>query len=463
MLTKSTAATLAYAAAHRASHAKVEVYSTVESAWIDLSARAGYDWIRSVEIRESVDDATAKATVELFPFAGQGDVSCSPFVNGGLFNFASGVYVAYGQLLLPYKKIRISLAVTATDAAPATGDYVLSFTGRIASVEVSDKAVTLQCEDHFADLQSLFVETTEVTYARNAGVNDALEDVIQALLDDWDNGLGVTLWSVNGTLMTPFNAGDSPAWNLLPTKSDRIPVADAIRRLVDMIGWDIRYRYLSAASDRVLVLSEPDRAKAAADATFAMSQILDFRATMSLGAIRNAVVVGYYAGVKTIRKSYPADPASAPTTADGTTSVTNFGRRYFELNEEASSEIDTATEATAMAQAIEKDLALPDAQVSLTVPLYPHLELQDGVGITGDNLLISTRTILGVDAIIHRVDASGGQTSLLLRGKPASRRNWVSGQRPATRARQSTENQKSGSIEPQSNLVPNGSFGSFKG
>lgn len=448
MLTLSTSDTLAYAASARSYGCTVEVYSTVLSAWVDLSDHCGYDWVKSVEIREAIDQPIATATVDLFTFAGpSAEISASPFVTGGIFNYAGGAFVANGALLLPYKQIRIKLAVAPVDSVPAASNYVLAFTGRINEVAVNVDSIRLTCRDQCGELADLFVEATKKTYAQ--GTAD-VEDVIQDILDDW--GGGVDLWSPTGTIGTKFQVADSPGWVMRPFVAQRLSVLDSIRRLVDMIGWDLRIRYLANASDRVLVLSEPDRAMAAADVTFTMGALTRFSASMSLASIRNVVRVGYYKGQLASQSRYVDG-----NTTEGTTSEGYYGRRYMELAEDVSSEIDSSTEAQAMADAIEKDLALPEIVAQITTRLYPHIELQDGVGITGDNVLVSNQTILGVDSITHTVNLQGAYTSLTLRGRPASHRAWTQSGTIARTNRIGAANLKSGSVASLgTNLIPNG-------
>jgi hypothetical protein len=426
MRTITTAQSAVYAAPYetRAAWAKVEVYSTITSSWIDLGSYLGYNWVNSVEINESIDSSIATATVDVALLAGpQGEITSSPFVTvQNLFSFSTG-YVAYGALLQPYKQIRISLAVTPKDVSPSSSDYMLKFRGRITETEVSEWGVRLSCRDEMGDLADAFIEA-EKEYGDDAGSVE-VEDVIQSILTDYGTAYSVTaptLWSQTGTGGTEFAGADSPAWAIRKYLQQRQTVMDAIEVLADQIGYDLRFRWQTNAADIKLVLQAPDRSSPAVDRTFTMSQMLGLKISLSTQDIRNYVSV-LYSNLAKQRLEAHTNTGVAPAS----TSITNFGRRYMQISEEVTSQISESTEAQNLADRVTNDYALPKAKISCTLPLFPNAELMDYYTFTGDDLILST-TSLAVVGITHRINGLGGNTMLTCTAEPSARRNTKNAQ-----------------------------------
>jgi len=447
MRTITTSQSLTYANAlnARAAWVKVEVYSTITAAWVDLTNYLGYNWIRSVETNESLSSNIQTATVDVFAFAGgNAELTSSPFVSTGLFNFSSG-YVAYGALLYPYKQIRISYAVTPMDVAPVSGDWMLKFRGRIHDVSVDKNSVQLVCNDEMGDLGDAFIEN-EIILGSDAGTITS-ESAMQTLLNKY--GGSVKLWSVNGTGGAEFNAGDSPGWYPAKHKLQRSTVMDALRKYADQVGHDLRFKWQTNAADLKLVMENPDRDSPSVVQTFGMDDLYDFKASLGLKDIRNFCRVGYY----TIGKAHLFESDSSAT------SITNYGRRFMEIGEEPTSHIDTSTEADALAVAIIKDVALPKLMVSATLPLFPNAELMDYYTFTGDEVISQTQS-LGVIGITHKVDASGGKTTIQATGEPSSRKNWTAAQSTWTTKLTGSSNQKT-MVSGTGNLLHNGDVGQW--
>lgn len=428
-------------------YAKVEVYDTQLSTWIDLTNYLGYNWVRSVELQESLESNIQTANIVLATFAGaQAEITASPFVISGLFNVSTGGD-PYAALLYPYKQIRVSLAVTPLDTTPQSSDYILKFRGRIAEVEVDDRNIQLTCRDEMGDLADFFV-TEEKSYGDDAGFLPA-ETVIQTILNDWGNS--VSLWTPNGTSGTKIAVADLSGWAPSRTPLLRSTVMDAIRKYADQIGYDLRYRWQVNAADIVLVLSAPERTSPTVAYTFTTARLLKYRASLATKNIRNDIRVGFYNLGKQRLFAFSEDAIS----------IGAYGRRFMEVGEEETSHINTLAEAQALATAIKNDLALPTMQVQFTVPLFPNAELQDYFTITGDEIITSTQS-LGVTAINHYIDNQGGRTIITAEGKPASRRNWKTAQSTWTYKLIGSSNMKTATAGT-GNLMHNGDLGQWSG
>lgn len=429
----------------RATWAKVEVYSTITSAWVDLSSYFGYNWVRSVTLTEEDNSKTQTASIELALLAGpSGEITSSPFVTSGLFSFPTG-YSAYNALLMPYKQIRVSLAVTPIDTAPATADWMLKFRGRINDVDINEYSVRLTCRDEMGVLADTFIED-EREYGADDG-SITVESVMQSILNAW--GGSVKLWSPNGTAGSEFNAADTPSWAIRRYRQQRMNVMDALVRLADQVGYDLRFSWQTSAADLKLVMRAPVRVTPTVDRTFTMADFVDLKPSLSLTDIRNAWRVGYY--VKSGAHHYT-------NTVSDATSVSAFGRRWAEIGESPTSQIDTSTEAVNLATRALSDTASPTVVVQATMPLFPNAELLDYYTVTGDDKIISTVS-MGVRSVSHTVDETGGRTTLTLAGLPASRSNWAAAQQARDYSRAGFDNVKV--TTAMYNLFSNGDVGQW--
>jgi len=73
----------------------------------------------------------------------------------------------------------------------------------------------------------------------------------------------VTLFSVNGTSGTPFLGSDSPGFNISPYIQSKENIAEAVRELAGLVGYDVKYLFHDNTSAFQLVFSNPLRQIAA--------------------------------------------------------------------------------------------------------------------------------------------------------------------------------------------------------
>jgi hypothetical protein len=225
----------------------------------------------------------------------------------------------------------------------------------------------------------------------------------------------VSLYSVNGISTYPFNAGDSPGFNILPYIQQKESILEAIRKLTQQFGWDARYKFGVSAGSYQLTMYSPDRAKVTPDFTWQPSDRLDASSVkITRQNIRNAVRIVY------TDRTTPATPVRSSVTLTDAPSITKYGRRFMEIAEDGSSQIDTAGEATTMATAALSDLKEPNVDKTATTPLFLVCELGDLYRFVADGELFDADQDLAVISYKHSVSASGGQmTNFMLRGKPA--------------------------------------------
>jgi hypothetical protein len=418
---------------------KVEVDRTGSGGWVDLTALNGFDWVQSVEYGSNVDSVNSDATITLH--RNFEDLSLSPFMTGSLLNVG-------GTLLQAGRDIRISTATMPMDTPPAAWDFTIVLTGEIDRVTLGD-AITLRCRDQGGLLQDRYIETIK-EYGDNGG-SKQLEDVMQDILDDVFGASVIDLYSENGTGGTPWNAGDSPGWAIRKYEQQRQPVMDALKVLSNQIGYDLRYRYQKNTTDIQLVMQAPDRSASTALNTWESDEYIVQSIENSRENVRNVGKILYTDSIGN-RQVYSFSNAA---------SITKYGRRYIEIAEEASSQIDTSTEATAFGDGVLDDLKEPTASINVQVPYFMEAELGDYYQVNADGVYLDTDTKLGLLGIRHTLRGGMGWSTLQLEGQPKSQRKaWVASYANYPTRKSGVRNFNISGVG-SSNLIKNGLFGMF--
>lgn len=456
---------------------KVEI-KDFTSAWRDMSSYPGFDSVLNANWQETLDNGVTSATVS---FMRELDgLSLAPLVSSGP-NTGFNPAASNNPLIAVNAEIRISVAAFAGDNTPASGDYDLVFQGRIDSFDVADYAVTVQCRDTAGQLTDTFIEKErvyagaavsgvpvgvrifepgdayeigdyvmpteanrnisgsprffEVIFPGNAGTSEPVwslsgptisgsvefgyvgvltpttgypvQSVMQAILNE--NGLsGITLY-------TPI----SPSWNILIYKQDRTSVFDALRTLATQIGWDLRMKWDNGTSAFRLTFYDPNRAKTTPDYTFDSDDYEQLsEVSLDKQDIRNVIQVIY--SDRSTLAPLGQSRRKVLQVADFT-SIAKYGRLFMEIQEEESSNIDSASEATALANAALSDLKEPT--ISHTVDLafgFYWAQLNDLYRFKANGRHYSSDQDLACVGISHELSDGIMRTSLQCRGKPTA-------------------------------------------
>jgi hypothetical protein len=382
---------------------KLEVDRSGSGDYQELTDFSGFNWVKSVQYGENIDDPVAAFTAVLA--AEIGDYKLSPFVERSLLNQWSG---GYTPVLALGRRIKLYTASVPHMMEPTSSDWRLVFDGYVDEVDpvTSEDEITVRARNQGAVVQDLFIETTQV-YGADTSPFEAVEDVMQDILDD-------NLGPGEITLYTPT----SPSWNIMRYSQQREPVLDALRALAAQIGWDVRYKWRSGTGQFELTFSDIDRTKSTPDKSYAPGQVLGYsQIAMRLADVRNAVRVVFTPLSTQERTS---------VLVTDSTSIANYGRRYFEAAEASSSNVDTSTEANLMANAILADLKDPSVNSSVAVPYSYELELGDLLRFEADGRHFDADIDGAVVGISHTIGSGVAKTTLQLRGKPAGAfMNWL--------------------------------------
>lgn len=385
--------------------------------WRELTnyAGTGRNYFESARWSRSIDQPVMTGTVSfLREVLGW---SVAPLITASPIN---QVAAAYSALLAGGRAIRLTTAATALGVAPVAGDWKEMFLGRIDDPAWGgdDGTATVTISDPGAWLLETNIEAERVY---SDAVGQPLETVIQQILADNPSAPLTALLGGAVTLYTPV----SPGWNIKQFTQAKVNVFEAIRALAQQIGWDVRFQY-DAANVLRLTLFQPPRGKTVADYTIAVSGYYELPQLDQAEADIRTKIAGSYVDAATgarLTRFVQSDAAHTD----------QFGIRYMEVNEAATSNIDSATEMDLMLTAIKSDLQDPVATHVLVAPYFWIAELGDLASHAANSVHYDVAQLLAVVSIEHTLSATGESTALTTRGKVAgSYKAWLALQSDGT-------------------------------
>ena len=373
----------------------------------------GYDFLRQVQIQESVDQQCMTAEISLKREVYE--ISLSPLMETSMANQnpqpsigvpgpASSTFAALlhiGAMMVVYARRQSA----GSDVVASAGDII--FQGSVDTINSGGDFISIGLRDEGALLVDTYIES-EAEY--NVGADASIEATIQAILTA--SGIGVSLY-------TPT----SPSFNLGEFKQRRENLLQASQTLADQIGWLTRYRFDPLTSSYRFTLYDIERSRTRFDGVIAVSDYSQFGGiSQSIQNVRNAVRVCYRdslgeaSGVDD--NGNPIFPPANVVVTDPA-SITAYGRRFMEISDAACPNIDTSAEATAMATAILNDLSTPQLTVDIDVP-YWEIELGDRLKFEENNRAFDTPQTFAVIGRSVTFADGRGSTSLQLKETPAS-------------------------------------------
>lgn len=374
-------------------HAKLEIRDS-DGTWRDLTNLSGQDWLKAWRVEENSDDPVAKATFYLHREIGA--LSLAPLMEASTIN--RNAADAYVPLVTPPRLVRFSVAEVANGVAPTGGDYHQIFQGPIFDVDPaeSDPYLVVKALDLGHLLGSIQIEA-ETAYGTAGG--SAVEAVMQEIIDDWVG---------NPPLVT---TPTSPGWLITTYNQARVNVMEAVRTLALQIGWDFRYMYPASGDTPELRFFQPPRSKTLPDWSFSGDEYLRIpRAPLSDADVRNAVLVRFV----------ESNGTPSAVTRENAGSIAQFGRRFMEIVEDASSNIDTVAEANALGDAAVSDLGTPPHEHEMETLLFWPVQLHDLIRFAPNGTFYDSNQNQAVVGIKHESGHEPGHatTTLYTRGKP---------------------------------------------
>lgn len=447
--------------------------------WRDLSSYiAGVDMLVSAKWNENVDSNGYVLDVEVR--RNNEGFSLSPLQEDSAPNRGFNPLASYAPLLDSGREVKIEWQLLPLDTDPDPDGWNEGFTGEIDDVEFESDPLVIHCRDKIAQPMDTFIERERMydieaasgttpdrgclIWQRNtACLTDQLFVPTQANLKGWGfkvttpgttgdeeptwpTSLGATVTSGTVTFTCTFEIDfdtgvaleetlqqllndnmsspptvftpDSPLWQILPYVQSRTPTFTALRALVDQIGWDVRFKWDPDDEEYKLTLWCPDRAKTTPDRSFGEydGPPVDGvkKISVSRTDVRNVIRV-------IVSDSSDKDPQGYPrrkvVEAVDSASITRYGRRFMEVAESSTSNLDTVTEATTLADRILSDLASPLADFQVEIPFFPFAELGDLYEFPANDRYFSSAQKFAVVAVAHDISKDRAVTTLDLRGK----------------------------------------------
>lgn len=379
--------------------------------WVDLtrylkSARVSLGDVIDVGTgNQGVDGVVRKMS---FTLRNDGPNSFAPKDQTSAWNLVGGNWT---PLLWSNREVILQVAITDPGAAPLAGDWVYLFHGVLGeSIRCSSDGAEVFCEasDLARRLQRTWIETAR-TYGTEEGV--PVETVMQQILND--NG-----WS-SVVLYCPV----SPGFNVTHYIPEFVSVWDALQKMASQIGWYLGYRWDAGTSSFRLTLMEPPRTKDAGSADFMLTEDDDYykhELDMSDDAIRNAITIYYKDAAGAVQSVTVTDAAS----------IAEYGRLPMGVGVSDTSLINTAEEATDMANAALADLKDQTSTTRINMPLLPEMDLFAGIVVESPRTS-STNDFYGVMSVEHyiQIDDDGrlqARTEVTATGKViGARAQWL--------------------------------------
>ncbi len=444
----------------------------------DLTALFNQDWLCSWTLNADLDAPCATLNATIAREAGGGSQyawnSLSP-----LKQSTHAYRLNSSPLITAGSEILLETALVPPGVG-WSGPWEETFRGYIDVIDFGKNPMTIAARDYGGRLEDLFVKTDK------AYASASMELVIQAIIKDahgiqWTTGTTKVAQSgtTPGDIVTPItdagadnafyyrcttggttHASTEPTWptTIGGTVSDNtvtwtcegtvpvlwtpsatsftlnaftqqpMSVMEAIRKIADVIGWDIRYAWKSDVSQWRPKLYAPTRTSPSSLYTWDKDHYFkDPSFTLDRTTIRNHVEVTW------------SDPAALDTNGRATrktTTATDWASMlaftnklpaFCSIAEGATSQIDTSGEASDLAGRILSDLKDPKVQAQYLVPLFSNVELGDYYTFSADFVAFDYSQSLAVTGYTHEAKTNGAiNTTLRMRGIPASGvQRWI--------------------------------------
>ncbi len=394
-------------------HLRVEIRNE-SGTWIDYTNDpvAGEDWVDELTLAERIDDPIVSGNLRLKREIENGVniLSLAPFRGDSELNVDD--LAAYSPVIHPGRECRIWIAPVAAGAGrpiDASSDWKKIFDGILGKPQWGpDHSIDVILRGMGAILADTIIEEEREYGSSTIAINVA--DVIQQILND--NGLGAV------TLVVPSLVD----WYLEPYVQARVPVLEAIRALALQAGHDLRYRYSAAGTVPELTLYLPDRNPTFTNLVNGIVITADeyLKVTdMQIGddEVRNFGRLLYIDA---------ATGVQGEVTGQRLASIDTYGRRYIEIGEDHTSNIDSEEEAQTMLDFVLDDLETPFADHAIeTFHLWP-VQLHDLIHFTANDKHYNDDQEYAVVGLSHRFAKGHAESTIQTRGKPAGAyRTWI--------------------------------------
>lgn len=455
-------------------YAKAEVQDG-GGTWQDLTSLRRIDFLRSMSIKNAVDQRVGTASFRLM--RQRGNMAMARYHDNVLNRLPlaaaplSTSYSEGAELLGLTRPIRATVdrrplgTQLAQDAGTVNANNI--FEGSIDSTDGgSANEMALECRDIGGRMMDVFVPTTTVR-SNDSGV--ALETVITdaitaakgtSLAADLSTGWGLPNTGYYASTFWDVNTPTSPGWNVRTFLMEPGPLLETFNRWSEQIGWTFRSAFDQNSASWKMTLSAPARNQVYPQLVLEDDRILDVsECRVAIEDIRTEVSVTF------TPHSSVSQPMTVPTIASGTSTaapgaffygtagvygpaytatgkegnrvvfrvrsdqlhssesgydaITKYGLRRMMVAEGATSLIDDPDEAQGFAVAMLRDLQEPKLAMTIKIPVMPEIEVGDLIVIRQNGRWFTTDQKLAVVSVAHDFSSKEQTTSLGLRGRPS--------------------------------------------
>lgn len=378
---------------------------------VNLADYLDENWIREASWSHASREIAGAARLVLQRAVRGDDLSMSPRRGDSLVNFddtgASSPLLRMAKLM--WFEVQIGPEGEPSDP---DGTWVEVFRGRIDKISLGSSrrpVITLELRDLAGQGLVDYWSREERPQAGAAPSGwyedltwpDAIEDVTQAVLD------GVIGQNIAPTLYVSGVIGWSKNEPLPDNPLVKIePLGPFLQNLAHSLGHEIRFVWNDGAEEWRLTWIVPDRTTIAADETFARSFYRIEKWESEIENIRTAIGAVYTDETDGYERKR--------LEARNSESYVLFGDRYGLASEDSIGPVDTTSEAQDFLDNLLDDFSVPGDLVTLSVPLYPWVELGDRIGAGGPNQFDEDTLVGVVQALEHTVGNGAGRTTITM-------------------------------------------------
>lgn len=399
--------------------------------WRDLSAYFDRDFVLTTRVAQSVDDAgpTGEALIkrEAFKFKFSPFATLSP-INTNAAGSAS-------VLLQGGRRIKIQRAVVPDGRAVPFWAWQTRLSGFIGKVAWAADPLSVEVLSEAWPLQAGGFVQTETTYdgAAYGAASTTLETHAQRLIDDFRPGSANNPASTAGYKGQPFNtstprirvAGAAAGWALGQYNQGVMTVWDAVKRLVDSIGFRWAIIWDDYFQEYRPTIVEPLRSKSSPDVTISPDVVISVpKLEHDLTEVRNRATDRIFDAAATALAD--GEAAYVEYVATDATSQLKYGLQACTITEGETSLVDVAAEAQKLVDGLVADCKEPLADGGVELRYNSHFDVEDMLRLSPDNQRWDTNLDLAVIAWRDEVSEAKSELVVDLHQKPVSRtpRSW---------------------------------------
>ncbi len=368
--------------------------------FLDFCNIVGEDWVKSMDWGDSIDGPGQDLNLTM-AYRRFFD-NASPFISGNRFS----------DIIQLGRRIIIQARLYCDGLSRNSGTWHLCFDGTIEAVNPSGNDITITAVDRIVhELQRAWIQE-EV----KLGADPSTPALVAATIID------VLIASEADHSLIRFRSENTPSFAISEYNQQPMSAADAIKALVDLIGWTCRPTWRADQQAFGLTLEEPARQPLSTLFTVPASTWRSAqRAEIKLESVRNRVQLYYIDGLGDSNQW-----VSKPVVREDAVSIATYGARWMEVREGSTSPIDSLSEAQNLADIILADLKDPPLAFDCELSFFPWCEVNDFYTWGADGLRFGASQDLAVYAYRHSLDGGTLRTLIQANGKPtAGRATWL--------------------------------------